>query len=376
MNKTFQFASSKQRRGAFTLIELLISLSILLILATMTMRMVASMLDSDRIRTSARELQSYLAGARDRAIYAGEPRGVRFILDQSTDASAPSTVRSFVYIGAPTSFTDGTSIDVKATGIFQSGTATPPGSWQSLVDRGLLKNGAQIQLATGGTDAGVFLTIGIPTASPATFFVTSANVTLPINNATYKLQLAPAILSNEVPRVLATGIVVDLDNSKLPSAWGTSGSYSSTLDILFSPGGNVTGNSISAGKIHFVLSEFNDASTPATTAPTGVPLLDKNAQWIPNATYSIGNWIVPTTSNDRVFLCVAAGTSGTSQPAQFDSAVVGQSVNDGSVTGMWQCFIPKTRLIVSLAAQAGRVTTHPIDPNDKYRYAEIGEVTQ
>jgi hypothetical protein len=53
---------------------------------------------------------------------------------------------------------------------------------------------------------------------------------------------------------------------------------------------------------------------------------------------------------------------------------VGQTIADGGVT--WQAFNPRPRLIVSLATETGRITTSPVDPNDKFRFAEIGEVTQ
>ena len=43
---------------------------------------------------------------------------------------------------------------------------------------------------------------------------------------------------------------------------------------------------------------------------------------------------------------------------------------------MWQCYSPKPRIIVSLATSTGRITTSPVNPLDKFRYAEIGEVTQ
>ena len=67
------------RRG-FTLIELLVAISILLILSALTFTMVNVTMDSDRIRSGSREVQSYLEGARNQAIYAKAPRGVRFLV--------------------------------------------------------------------------------------------------------------------------------------------------------------------------------------------------------------------------------------------------------------------------------------------------------
>src|SRR5690606_11034169 len=76
-------------------------ITILLILAVMTVSAVNLAWDTDRVRAGARQIQSYLAGARDRAIYAKAPRGVRFILDasSSTATGGPAfAVRSMVYV--------------------------------------------------------------------------------------------------------------------------------------------------------------------------------------------------------------------------------------------------------------------------------------
>ena len=134
----------RRDRASFTLLELLVSLGIILILATLTMRLLNATLNSDRIRNAARELQSFLAGSRDRAVYAGQPRGVRLIQDPN-DRSA---VHSFVYVGAPSTFTDGTQITITTAGA-TSTISTPPASWTTLVQRGLLTDGANITL--GGT---------------------------------------------------------------------------------------------------------------------------------------------------------------------------------------------------------------------------------
>ena len=67
------------------------------ILATLTMRLLNATLNSDRIpQRHAREFQSFLAGTKDRALYAGQPRGVRLIQDPNR-ATRPR--HSFVYIG-------------------------------------------------------------------------------------------------------------------------------------------------------------------------------------------------------------------------------------------------------------------------------------
>jgi type II secretory pathway pseudopilin PulG len=363
-------------RPSFTLLELLISMGIILILATLTMRLLNSTMNSDRIRNGARELQSFLAGARDRALYAAQPRGVRLI----PDALDPSTCHSFVYIGAPSTFTDGSQIMITTTaGVSTiSGPPTLPaptgnGAWLTLVQRGLLADGAPITINN------VQYTMSRNPPGSTTWALTTTNYTGPTTPTTYTLQLLPSVLPSEEPRTLPANIVVDLDNSSLPTTWGSPGTYAGNLDVLFAPNGTVTGTVAAAGRIHFVLSEYVDASVPLPLngLVTGVPLLDARSTWQPTTTYAQGQWVVPNPQNDLAFECIsgtAGQQSGGTQPSGFSTAAPGSQVTDGAIT--WQCYNPKARIVVSLATQTGRITTSPINPLDKFRYAEVGEVTQ
>jgi Tfp pilus assembly protein FimT len=395
-------------RASFTLLELLVSLGIILILAVLTMRLLNATLNSDRIRNGARELQTFLSGARDRAIHAGQPRGVRFI----TDPNDRSTVRSFVYIGATNTFTDGSLLSIDPNGNIYFVTNTPPAApsasttptavWTNLWNRGLLTDGTPIRLTVGSTPINLYLTVsatGTSATGPTGFAVTTVPpTTFPINfpfvatatSASYALQLAPTALSGDQPRALPTNIVIDLDNSMLPSGWTSPGGYSDKLDVLFAPNGTVMGPAASAGRIHFVLSEFADASVPVplpgNSTVTGVPLMDATNTWSLGSTsgtygpwaattnYTLESWVVPNPLNDLAFRCVVAGQTGGGQPAQFATATPGSQFTDGTVT--WECYNPKTRVIVSLATLTGRVTTSPVDPADRFRFAEVGEVTQ
>jgi prepilin-type N-terminal cleavage/methylation domain-containing protein len=370
-----------QRRAAFTLLELLISLGIILILATLTMRLLNATLNSDRIRSGSRELQSFLAGARDRALFAGQPRGVRLIPDPFDH----STCHSFVYIGAPSTFTDGSLVTITtAAGV--SSIVTTPAAWtNNLVPRGLLTDGAPITL--GGTQ----YTMSRNPPGSTTWVLTTNNYTGTTGSPIpYTLQLLPSVLPGEAPRTLPSNIVIDLDNSVLPSTWGSPGAYAGNLDVLFGPNGTVMGTVAAAGRIHFVLSEYVDASVPvplpANSPVTGVPLMDTTniwpaptsnpnyGAWLANQPYTLESWVVPTPLNDLAFRCIGGGTSAGTPPPQFLTATPGQQFGDGGVT--WECYNPKTRLIVSLATQTGRITTSPVSATDRYRYAEIGEVTQ
>ena len=100
-------AALRRRRSApsgFTLVELLVVISIILLLTVMTIGVI-NISTSERVRSGARQVQSVVEGARDRAIYAQQPRGVRLlvnedILDPAFTPPTPTIVSSLVYIGS------------------------------------------------------------------------------------------------------------------------------------------------------------------------------------------------------------------------------------------------------------------------------------
>jgi prepilin-type N-terminal cleavage/methylation domain-containing protein len=85
---------AKGGRGAFTLVELLVVITILLVLATLTFAMFSSGRSSDRARSAARVAQSVFLGAKDRALNARDRRGVRFI----RDATDNTLITGFQYL--------------------------------------------------------------------------------------------------------------------------------------------------------------------------------------------------------------------------------------------------------------------------------------
>jgi type II secretory pathway pseudopilin PulG len=451
-------AGVRGRLASFTLVELLVSMTIMLILAAITIRLVNTSLDSDRMKTGSRELQSYLAGARDRAIYAGQPRGVRF----KSDENDPYSVRSFVYIGAPTNFSDGQPIYV-STGITAIGPSLATiQTLYGLANRGVLIPGAQVTLGGSAVQGGVYYSIAPnsiistalpwaanspytvgqtvqPTAAnghtyvctavtgvapynsgatePTTWPTTQAGqvadnvltwnefsweLTKPYvaatNSVAYTLQLAPAQLPSEQPRSLPRNIVIDLRTSVIPASWPGPPSAGSTFDVLFSPAGTVFGPVASSGRLHFVLADIADTTGEVLTSALATPAYNRfqiNAPWLPTTQYVQGNVIVPTPSSYIAFRCLAGGTTGAlaTQPAWPTQP--NATVNDtgGSGTIVWQSFVKKANLIMSLATSTGRVTTHPVDVStqlniqygtppvvvtgyDSFRFAEIGEVTQ
>lgn len=182
----------KDARG-FTLIELLVVIVILAILAGLTLAVFNTTAGGDRIRGGARQLQSAVLGARDRAAQARAPRGVRLVVDPND----VTVVNSIIFIDAGSLATDGsvrvgrrddggppaigTSLFPSSFGTTADGDAdgneATPGSgyylnvvrgyntgWRTLYNQGLLVSGSRIRIPRNGPTYTVY--IPPPLSSP------------------------------------------------------------------------------------------------------------------------------------------------------------------------------------------------------------------
>jgi prepilin-type N-terminal cleavage/methylation domain-containing protein len=408
----------------FTLVELLVAMSIILILAIITIRLVGSTLDNDRLKGGSRELQSYLSGARDRAIYAGQPRGVRFIPD-TTD---PYSIRSFVYVGAPTNFTDGQQIWVTPSQTTLGPSAATISVIYGLLNRGLLPGGSQIVLGTTGTTTaslatgGLFYSLAPTLVSTAAPWISGQTVALgqtvqptTPNGHTYVCTFAPAgatagttqptwpttqggqVADNTVtwtefslaltkPYPAGAGgltqvpYTLQLAPAQLPSEQPRSLPQNVYIDLRtsilpatwqFPPSPTSTYDLMfsPAGTVTGPVAASGRIHFVLSdiTSTTGEAIINNlsnrlqlNAPWLANTGYVLGNVIVPTPSSYIAFRCTVAGTTGGTAPVWPTEA--NQSVTDGGVT--WQSFVKRADLIVSVATSTGRVTTHHVDVAD------------
>lgn len=88
------------RRKGFTLTELLVAIGIIVLLTSLTIGAVRLSVTTEVVRGGARQVQSLIEGARDRAIYAGEARGIRLLVDDAD----PTICRTIIYIGSAGSY--------------------------------------------------------------------------------------------------------------------------------------------------------------------------------------------------------------------------------------------------------------------------------
>src|SRR5689334_18141161 len=88
---------SPRKSRAFTLVEILVVIAIILIASIVALPVLNSAMNGGNVTNAAQTLQAALAGARDAAIRQNEPRGIRLLPDPSltlpalgsTSAAAP-----------------------------------------------------------------------------------------------------------------------------------------------------------------------------------------------------------------------------------------------------------------------------------------------
>ena len=341
---------SMSNRRAFTLVELLVVLAIVLILAAVTISSVNFSYNADRMRAGGRQLQSFLMGARDKAIYANEVRGVRLLIDPN-DNHAVSAVQ---YIGAPQRETGTLTFNFATTNdstgktvSFISGTP-----WSSLSRRGLLRVGNRIQIPQ---DTGAWFTISALNAGSGLILLNRPNPDLAgtINPISFALELASTPLGDAQPVQLPRGTVIDQDGSQVPTSWrpfSLAASYSPQMDILFTPRGTVIGDTTTLGIVHLLVSDASDVLKWKSTA--SLSGLINNVQYGRNTPY------VPSS----LPLVPAENTSATPP------------------------IVPKDRIVVTISTRTGHVAVYPINPVpqsssgnpsltvDPFLFAESGRV--
>lgn len=418
-------------RRAFTLIEMLIVMGILVLLLAMTVAAVRFTRDADRITGAASQVQSFINGARDRAINFRSPIGVRMFLDPTN----PRAVTSMAYIDPAGMENEGTirlfrwdpgldgstdartnSLDINEDGITVDPEDLLPGDnpakvwmvvgdgvrWWELKRRGLLFDGMRIRIPSGVNgnwypvntrliDTSVAptryqaLILTIPYRDPGDTPVGQSLAFKSGGPETYELQLAPQMLPVE-PSILPENVVIDLDASKIPDAWrptpsgavGAVGSgnamYSQYIDLVYSPRGGLLGEAAAGGVIHFYVCDREESlllkeeyAKPLVNPPDEVTAADL----------------------DQLNLRIRAGLRFV--PA--DELRPSTAVWSGGLGSEDEPYLTRDRRIVSIFGQTGSISVHPVNAidtlnnqtaavgadglaDDPYYYAEVGEVAK
>lgn len=376
-----------KRRSGFTLVELMMVIGLVLLIAVMTASAINLSISGDKVRGGARQVQSYLAGARDRAIYSKAPRGVRFLLDSTNNR----TVSSMVYIAPTDDWTQGTiqlewdtSVTPPQARIIRgfdnisnnNGIFNPTGWYGLYFYQKLLKDGLRIRIPNDNSgewysiDTSLMaicssdqsdgpnpprLRLTTAYAKPGTTDPATTLAAFPPGQGptTYRLELPASVLPNQEPVLLPKGCVIHLDRcstnpeqaasgspavgrgNKLPSGWRkptTTGDssgfdYTSQMDVMFSPRGVVIGPAAQTGIIHFYIGDQKDADL------------------------------------DRLYWSTASSFPTSSAPEYGSWA---DAMSPGYERG--------DKLILTLFTRTGAVSTHPIHPTDPFKFAETGEV--
>ncbi|MCA9052025.1 MAG: prepilin-type N-terminal cleavage/methylation domain-containing protein, partial [Planctomycetaceae bacterium] len=385
-------------RFGFTMVEMLVVITILLLLMSITIYSVNYARDSERVSGAAGKVQSFLSGARDRAIYNRKPIGVRFFLDSDDDPGAGTgqrrTVSAMYYIDPGQLWSDGAvrlhrwDPDFNGRTNFPSSGNNPdingdgvpdnPGliwmvaglkenKWWELKRRGLLVDGIRIRIPAGPTGTWYtvdtrfiditapppltqYLVLQIPYADPGDTDVRRSDAFELGGPENYELELPASILPNE-PALMPDGVVIDLDGSRLPLAWRPSAlngaNFSQFMDIVFSPRGNVIGAPASAGVIHLYVCDQIDATI----------LKDEYISHLPGATL-VARLVDFETK-------VRSGVGNFVPADEIDSGVVANSWNSG-LSDPGEPFLPKDRRLVTLFTQTGSITVNMINPTDVF----------
>jgi prepilin-type N-terminal cleavage/methylation domain-containing protein len=141
--------SAKQivnRRGGFTLVELIVVIGIILVIAALAAAFAPSVADSQNLTRSVDQLEQWLLTAKMRAKRDGLATGIRFIPDPNN----PGLYAEFQYIQQPDPLSGGSIIFVP-TGSQPPAGATPFPTVTPLPNGSLFLTGGILTNATGGT---------------------------------------------------------------------------------------------------------------------------------------------------------------------------------------------------------------------------------
>jgi prepilin-type N-terminal cleavage/methylation domain-containing protein len=300
--------SSGRRRRAFTLIEMLVVMGIILLLATIGVAYLPKMSDNQK-RTRAVDLVSqWLLTAKERAKRDRLPTGVRFIdpNNPSNDPTKPILVSQLQYVQQPDPITGGQLVYYAsasapagyfgpiANNIYVIGgiclSATPFGGTgaativtfgnvdftSGTLDQRLVQRGDYLEL---GGSVHLIVAVSPPTTTTGTQVYVWGSVSLGSPTTNYRIFRQPRPLVGEDILQLPPDMVIDIGKDPISgnllsrnvpqrSVVDQNGNLIPVNEILFSPSGEVIGTGTSGGKVLLWVRDSTVANPydPAATA--------------------------------------------------------------------------------------------------------------
>jgi prepilin-type N-terminal cleavage/methylation domain-containing protein len=222
-------SGSCPERRAFTLVELLVVMFIIVLLAAIAVLIVPGAVNSQRASQGGAMLQGWIMTAQQRAVLDRAPRGVRLYPDPNN----PNYLIRAQYIERPDDFTggqiSGSGQQVVFSGVDLTGGNTDPTLYP-------VQPGDYLEVQGGGAVHQIKAV-----SATAVTLVSPLPVPITVPTANYRIERAPR-LSGDDPETLPTDIAVDISTNQqfgnpLPMTRNPDGSVS--YDILFSPKGEV-----------------------------------------------------------------------------------------------------------------------------------------
>jgi prepilin-type N-terminal cleavage/methylation domain-containing protein len=232
---------SPGRRAGFTLIELIVVITVIIILAGLALALLPTATDRQRATQGAGMLQGWLLIAKQRALRDQAPRGLRLVIDPAN----PTIVTQCQYIEQPDPMSGGQAMTnpaanaVTFTGVDLTGGFVNPGDqlvqpgdfFETPINSGLPLH--RITAVTGPQALTVLANAANPLPAP----------TLPAGTSSYRIVRAPRPATGDATLNLPKDIAIDLSLSQ-PGP-GVMVPY----DIVFSPQGALMRQGLGYGRI-------------------------------------------------------------------------------------------------------------------------------